>query len=408
MKTKLLLSTLLVFICLLSVKAAILVDKTMFAYNSTYNLNYCLPDDFDEAKEYPLIVAMHYCGGTAKEYRNNLLALCDSLKIIVVCPDNKSLVIPENREKLLVTAIDSSKNFFQIDTTQVYLTGMSCNGEFITRYGLKNFYPFKGIFPWDPWITSTNPKLYNFDSKMPIVLAVGAADDNYKTILAMYDSLKAHKATVNLLIVPGVAHSLFTGFSKEMINCIYYLNGTPDFSFEPIENKEIINNDSVMIDVFVNNPSNKKLKYSVTVSNSFVSKTEIIPGDNNNSFKLKVFASKKSKGKTIITLKAFDEINKKLAQGFSTIEVKNAPVSSDIIKQNDFSIYPVPVTDVIHFTGKEQLISINIADVNGKEMMNFENFDTRNGLQIHSLPNGCYILRAKGIETKETIKFIKQ
>lgn len=134
------------FFCL-QVKASVYVDKTMTENGKTYNLNYCLPADFDSTKEYPLIVAMHYCGGTAKQYRDALSGLCDSLKMIVVCPDNNSVVIPENKPDMLKIAIDSSRVFYPIDTTKIYLTGMSCNGEFITRWGLKNYYHVKGIFP---------------------------------------------------------------------------------------------------------------------------------------------------------------------------------------------------------------------------------------------------------------------
>jgi hypothetical protein len=408
MKT-LLISILLTFIYSISVKASVFVDKTMVYSGTTYDLNYCLPSDFNESNQYPLIVAMHYCGGTAKEYRNMLKELCDSLQMIVVCPDNKSQQIPENRLQMLVTAIDSSKIFYPIDETKVYLTGMSCNGEFITRHGLENFYPFKGIFPWDPWITTTNPKTYNFDSKMPIVISVGSDDPNYKTIIAFYDSLKAHQAIVNLQIVPNTGHVLFPGFSNQMINCIYYLNGTPDFSFEPINKIEVTNNDSVYIDVFVNNPGNKELSYSCTFSTKYqVSKIEIIPGDTKNNFKLKFVPNNTRKGNLILTIKAFDKVNKEMTQVLSYVEVKEAPVSSNLVKQNSFSIYPVPVTDIIHFTCKEQCLSINISDVNGKEMINFENFDIRNGIQIQSLPKGLYYLKANGSITAETIKFLKR
>jgi hypothetical protein len=408
MKIFFLISVLLAVVLTNSVKAAILVDKTMFAYNKTFNLNYCLPNDFDEAKVYPLIVAMHYCGGTSKEYRSNLTALCDSLKMIVVCPDNKSNVIYEGEQSILVTAIDSSRIFFPIDTTKVYLTGMSCNGEFITRYGLNNFYPFKGIFPWDPWIQNTNPKAYNFNSKMPIVISVGYFDPNYKTLISFYDSLKAHQATVNLVIIPNVAHELFNGFSNEMIKCIYYLNGTPDFSFDPISNSEVFNTDSALIDIHINNPGDKKLKFSAGADMIyFVSKTEILPGIDKNHFKVKVVPAKKKKGKMIITVTAFDEVKKEMSQVLVRMEIKEKPAAMEKIQQNGFSVYPVPVNDYLYFSCNDQHLSIQISDVSGKEMINLENVDTSDGIQLQSLPNGFYFLHARGKNTNETIKFLK-
>jgi hypothetical protein len=405
MKTKLLLSIVLTIIFFMPLKAKIYVDKTMIENKVTYNLNYCLPSDYSSSKTYPLIVAMHYCTGTAKEYRDALAGLSDSLKMIIVCPDNKSNVIPESAEHMLVTAIDSSKIFYSIDESKVYLTGMSCNGEYITRHGMKNFYPFKGIFPWDPWITNTNPKLYNYECKTPIVLSVGSEDPNYSTIVSFYDSLKAHQAKVNLLIVPGVAHVLYYGIYKEMINCIYYINGTPDFSFQPISDFELANSDSTVLDVVVNNPGNKKLKYSAYASSKVViTKTEIIPGDNENQFKIKVVPNKKTKGKVIITIKAFDELNKEIAQGLVKLEVKVNPTSSGQINKNDFKIYPIPVKDYLYFDSKEQYLSIKILDISGKELMSFKNVDTCEGIQLQSLTSGFYFLVANEIGK---VKFFK-
>jgi len=408
MKTKFLFSIFLVTVYCITVKASVSVNKTMTENGKTYILNYCLPNDYDSTKVYPLVIGMHYCGGTSTQYRTSLAGLCDSLRMIVVCPDNKSQVIPESELNMLITAIDSSRVFYPIDTAQVYITGMSCNGEFITRHALNNFYPFKGIFPWDAWITSANPKVYNFDCKIPVVISVGSDDPNYNALIAVYDSLKAHNANVDLLIMPNVAHYIFPNFSAEMINCIYYLNGTPDFSFEPISNIELPNTDSVLIDVAVNNPGKKTLKYFATVNNkNLVTKTEIIPGITENHFTLKVVPNQKSKGRLIITVRAFDEINKEMVQGFSNIEIKATPTSSSMVKPNEFKIYPVPVTDYLYFTSKEQNLTISITDISGKEIIQIENADTRNGIQLQPLPKGLYFLIAKGSNTNEKVKFLK-
>lgn len=408
MKSKFFIPVLLATFCCFSASAFEKVNKQMKENGKTYNLHYSIPDDYDSTKIYPLVIGMHYCGGTSIQYRTSLGGLSDSLRMIVVCPDNQSQVIPESELNMLITAIDSSRVFYPIDTTQVYITGMSCNGEYITRHALNNFYPFKGIFPWDAWITSTNPKTYNFDCKIPVVISVGSDDTNYKTLVSFYDSLKAHGSNVDLLIMPNVGHSLFPTFSDEMISCIYYLNGTPDFSFEPIGNIELPNNDSILIDVAVNNPGNKSLKFFASVNNkNLVTKTEIVPGDVKDHFSVKVVPNQKNKGKLIVTLRAFDEVNKEMVQGFSIIEIKATPASSDLFRPTEFKIYPVPVSDYIHFTCNEPNLSIDIMDLSGRAMLNFENVDTRNGIHISSLPNGFYYLSAKGNCTNETIKFLK-
>jgi hypothetical protein len=61
----------------------------------------------------------------------------------------------------------------------------------------------------------------------------------------------------------------------------------------------------------------------------------------------------------------------------------------------------------LYFTCNEQNLSINITDISGKEIMNIRNVNTREGIQLHSLPKGFYYLIAKGDKTNETVKFMK-
>ena len=408
MKTKCIFILLFILGFNLCLKAAVNKESEMIENNISYKLNISIPNDYDENLAYPLVVAMHYCGGTAVQYRNGLSGLCDSLKMIIVCPDNNSQVIPEKQLNMLVTAIDSTRHLYNIDTTQVYLTGMSCNGEFITRHGLNNFYPFKGIFPWVPWITTTNPK-YNFDSKMPIVMGVGSIDQNYTQLMATYDSLKAHDANVNLLLVPNIGHTMeFADFSNKMIECIYYLNGTPDFSINPVEDFSLLNSDSLMLDISVDNPQNKELSYSASYNNiNLISQMKIITNENTNEFQLKLVPNKTKKGKIIITLKAYDKTNGLLTQEIVYIDLQEDKTDSNQLNKSDFILYPNPANDYIYFTGEEKDITVEIMDINGKVLQKQNKINSKNGIQIKLLPKGNYVLNATGIDDIKTFKFSK-
>lgn len=409
MKTKLLISVLLILFNFLQSKASVYIDSVMTENNISYTLNYCLPNNYDETEEYPLIVAMHYCGGTSKQYRDGLSALSDSLNMIVVCPDNNSLVIPETELNMLITAIDSSKQFFNIDTTQIFLTGMSCNGEFITRHGLNNFYPFKGIFPWVPWILTQDPNLYNFNSYMPIVIGIGSNDPNYKSVMAIYDSLNTNGANVNLLLVPNKGHSMsFENFSDEMINCIYYLNGIPDFKINNIEDFNLLNSDSITFNITIDNPENKELSYSASYNNSLlISNMEVLPGENENEFNLKLVPVSTRKGEIIITLKAYDKENSLMTQELIYIDLQADKTDINQINQTEFKIYPNPVNNYIYFSDENEVLSIRIIDLNGKEVKRSENINTSNGIQVQSLPKGNYLLEVKGIDFNKILKFTK-
>jgi hypothetical protein len=408
MKTQITIVIFLVMLCFTTARGAIKVDASMVENEITYKLCYSIPSDFDSTKQYPLIVAMHYCGGTAQQYRDALATLADSLRMIVVCPDNKSVVIPESELNMLITAIDSSKAFYPINENEVYLTGMSCNGEYITRHGLNNFYPFKGIFPWNPWITAANPALYNFDCKTPIVISVGSNDTNYKPVVAVYDSLKAHNADVYLEIVPNVGHALPGNIWIPMINCIYYMNGTPDFSIQAVDDMQLNDTDSIIFDVAVTNPSAIDLQYFVTPNNnSLVKKIEILPGKTSNTFSVKVVGKPKNSGQLILTLKALDAAGKNMVQGFANINV-NKTVSSDEMKTSDLKIFPVPVDDMLYFSGNEEISSATIVDLSGREVMKKTSVSNNESIDVKSLPKGIYTLIVESKESVKTVKFQKK
>lgn len=408
MKTQILIIFTLFMLCFSPARGAIKVDASMVENEITYKLCYSIPSDFDSTKQYPLIVAMHYCGGSADQYRNALSTLADSLRMIVVCPDNKSVVIPESELNMLITAIDSTKAFYPINENEIYLTGMSCNGEYITRHGLNNFYPFKGIFPWEPWITAANPELYNFDCKTPIVISVGSKDPNYTPIINVYDSLKAHNADVYLEIVPNVGHSLPGNIWGPMINCIYYMNGTPDFSIQAVEDMQLNDTDSITFEVMATNPSAVDLQYFVTPdNNSLVSKIEVYPSKTSNAFSVKVVGKPKNSGQLLLTLKAFDAEGKNMVQGFANIKV-NKTVSSDEMKTSDLKIYPVPVDDILYFSGNEEISSITIVDLSGREVIKKPVIENNKSVDVKSLTRGIYTLIAESEESIKTVKFQKK
>jgi poly(3-hydroxybutyrate) depolymerase len=118
-----------IFICG-NLSAATKINTTFLAGTVKHSLFYSIPDNYNPAKKYPLIVGLHYCGGSGNMYRNSLNPLADSLQVIIACPDNSSNVIPDDHLDIVTAAADSARIAYSIDTTAMYLTGMSCNGEF--------------------------------------------------------------------------------------------------------------------------------------------------------------------------------------------------------------------------------------------------------------------------------------
>lgn len=224
MKKILLLSAFILFLSG-SLFAAVKIDTVYTASGKERKLYYSIPDNYDPARAYPLVVGMHYCGGTALSYRNSLSPLSDSINAIIVCPDNFQNQVADSQLDIITAAADSARKAYNIAADSMYLTGMSCNGETILRQGLKKFYPFKGIFPWVPYITSKNFAPYNLESDIPTVLAVGTVDDNFLTLMVLIDSLRYNSPDKNLVLAPNIGHvEIFNEFPSVMIKSIRYIN----------------------------------------------------------------------------------------------------------------------------------------------------------------------------------------
>ncbi|SMC84087.1 ELWxxDGT repeat protein [Moheibacter sediminis] len=76
--------------------------------------------------------------------------------------------------------------------------------------------------------------------------------------------------------------------------------------------------------------------------------------------------------------------------------------------QNQFSIYPNPVTDIINISGKSSISSVQIYDLAGKILSN-QSFNSQEAkLNISSLPKGIYIIKLVSEGKTNSYKIIKK
>jgi predicted esterase len=240
---------------------------------SNHTIAYSVPATYNPAKKYPLIVGLHYCGGSASEFRNALKDFSTKKDAIVMCPDNFQAEFNNATAGLILNSIDTTRLLYNIDTTMVFFTGFSCNASEVLQRGLQHFYNFRGIFPWEPYLPSLATMNLNYNSNMPVTLSAGNADPSFDNDINVYDSLVAHKANVNLIVVPNVNHTL-GGFMGVMLKAYDYLLDSNYISISPIANMEIPGSSSE-IKVSINNISHKK-NAEIEV-NAFSSFPNIIP-----------------------------------------------------------------------------------------------------------------------------------
>jgi hypothetical protein len=386
------------------------IDTSITFNNVKHKLYLSIPSSYDAQKEYPLVISLHWCPGSTvvgygKDFRNAFAKFADSLHVIVACPDNKGSAISDGDIGILKATVDTVNGMFKINENEVYLTGMSCNGYVTVRQGLKKAYPFKGVFAWDPWIQTIKAGEFDYNSTMPIVLAIGTNDQNYFTILSLYDSLKAHSAKVNLVIVENVGHVLtFSSFTDNMVRCFKYLNDTNAISISEVNNFEINDTDTTKNAVLsVANLTGKKMTYQVISSLSNVMSNPKIVEQDNDSIKIGLIPKVGKSGNVKILFEARENDGMGIEQIVFSVKVnKGVTAINTLPSQKKLSVYPNPANHILNINNTMNLSKIEITDLYGRQMTCVLNPGQIHQLDISNLPAGVYLVKAGGEKYSET------
>ncbi len=409
MKKMILCSALFMALINVSLQASVDADTVIVVASTQHPLRITIPDDYDPLNSYPLVIGLHYCGGTSDQYRNGLRPMCDSMGVIIACPDNNTQEM--TTPGFVLAAIDTVASIFSIDTAQVYLTGMSCNGNRLLHWVLDdNIYPFKGIFPWVPWVDALTSTTFNLDTEIPVVISVGTVDNNITTLCHLYDSLKAHGADVDLVMVKDIAHTMgFATFDEEMIRCMWYLNDTNAITIDPVADFSMYNTDpAVEIKVPVTNLAGRALNFRIISSNwGIIPIPEVSVNETNDTATFTIDPADDRSGKVYLVLEGTEEGGTGIEQRVFRVNVMAIPQKAEtIISDEKLEVYPVPADKQLFLRCPEGEVSLQVRAVNGKILFDQPRFNTSSGLDISSLPSGIYLLTAMGKNFTGTVKFI--
>lgn len=390
----------------ISAKASEYIDTVIVVNTVSHDLLLSVPDDYDPAKSYPLIIGIHYCGGTASQFRDAMESLTDSLNVIIACPGYFSKRVPESDTNMFGILVDTVASAYNIDKAEVYLTAMSCNSDFSLQQGLKEVYPFKGIFPYAPWTDSSSPTLYNFSSDMPTVISIGTSDSKIDPVLNIYDSLKNHQGDVNLILIPNVSHTLnFEEFPETMISSMKYLNDSNKISISTIVDDEMMSNESKEFTFTASHESGDDISFRVVCSRpAFLPSMEVKPTGNANEYKFSV-SPNNLHGKIWLVVEAYETNGTAIEQSTFKIEV-NEYVSNLHTNQTQMNqVYPSPVKEVLYLSNIGLNAKIEILDLNGKLLI-----QTRADSENLSLPlklnRGIYLLKIESDDMNEVQQIV--
>lgn len=190
-------------------------------------LHYYVPQNYNANNQYKLVVGLHGCaGGTeAIGWRDALQFLGDSINAVIVCPEGLMNGFMGEELNLIAMAMDTTRKMYSIDSTNIFLTGFSCNG-FTTAYmGTRFDTRFRGIIPFNAALLEDDfaSDLFNYSNSVSTCVCVGSADPALGLNFRLYDSLRIHKSKAYYNELPGIGHTyMFNGFENEMMECFRF------------------------------------------------------------------------------------------------------------------------------------------------------------------------------------------
>ncbi|HRY34170.1 MAG TPA: T9SS type A sorting domain-containing protein [Bacteroidales bacterium] len=190
----------------------------------TYELAFHVPSGYNPQNPAFLIVGMHGGGGSGKGYRSHLLSVAEAWPAVLVCPDNNGNSFNGPGEQLLLKAIDTAMQLYNIDPNRLILNGFSMNGFQTYRLGLQPLYPFYGFIPYNaviqiPWISQLN-----LSSNVPACICEGSLDFYLNENIQVYDSLTANGTRAYFNLLPGTGHDLDTAFPAAILRCLQVID----------------------------------------------------------------------------------------------------------------------------------------------------------------------------------------
>jgi phospholipase/carboxylesterase len=141
-----------------------------------------VPEDYDPARAYPLVMALHGGAGHGRLFLWSWLREARGRGVILVAPtaigDTWSLMEPQVDSSNLVRVLEEIAQRWNVDRSRLLLTGMSDGGTFTLLSGVDNASPFTHLAPvaasFHPLLlTMTDPRRVK---GLPVYLVHGALD----------------------------------------------------------------------------------------------------------------------------------------------------------------------------------------------------------------------------------------
>lgn len=214
-----------------------------FGGNSAWGLAYYVPTSYNAANKYKLIIGLHGLGDTYTNYRTNLASYVSTnsssplYNAICIVPysggdPNTDYWTPVSDTGIITQCIIDAMATYNIDPEYIYLNGFSLGGRSALRYGLLNYWRFRGLELWTPAVQSENEAknlvssfkyVFKNGKYIPTCMTVGDSDNGYNIYVpTLYKTMADSGALVSFKGIIGMGHQQPP--SAEMFACFGYIN----------------------------------------------------------------------------------------------------------------------------------------------------------------------------------------
>ncbi|GJM32588.1 MAG: hypothetical protein DHS20C18_15890 [Saprospiraceae bacterium] len=211
------------------------VTFTETDYNATRTLYFYVPEDYDANQSYKLMVGFR--GGphdNAREFRDQLAFLADSIGAIILCPENMDhFWNEEGQTKLLFKySVESVMDQYNIDPDYIYLTGLSYGGRHAVIVSMDTddgpIPNIRGVIPFAAGLESElAPNYEDIGDFPPACICIGDDDSpNFKAVSnTLHNDLISNGGISLLNAIPDVGHTVeFPTYPEEIMKCINFID----------------------------------------------------------------------------------------------------------------------------------------------------------------------------------------
>jgi hypothetical protein len=189
-------------------------------------VSFLVPTGYSATKKWPVVIAFHPAQTPQTAMRQMMTGAATQLNVILACPDD----LPNYDGTVTLAVLDYLKKNYNIDESNIVLTGYSAGGGGTFGFGLPNYKLFKGLIgiATAPYYSASSVKAAI--NSLPIGFVCGTADQFYSAIVDFIAQAEPLGAKIKFIEKAGMGHTgeYFWGpeFTTDWVELYNYVQTT--------------------------------------------------------------------------------------------------------------------------------------------------------------------------------------